>query len=186
MKTQLLNRINTLIITILLLTATSSLYSQEKRKIIEISSSSFIEDFKLRYKFGNEKRLFRINYSFIGANKKDHDGSNYDTNTFNAGFGVGVEFPKNLNDQLEFYYGTELGASVNTGKATINHTIHNYNFSLKGVVGFAYHFNKTLRLGGELTPGIFYDHSETDGNSGNSYGFSIQNSLAEIVLGFSF
>lgn len=184
MKTQNLNFPVTFLFIFLLVTSVFSSSGQEKKKILEVSTPSFTDGFSLRYKFGNTERLFRINYSFLNFSKGDRMGNDYDSNRFGAGIGVGVEFPKNINDKLQVYYGTEVGS------AFINYNDQNkqqsFDISLKGVLGFAYYLNQNLRLGAEITPEIFYKHSKTNSNSKDIYGFSAQSSLAEFVLGICF
>lgn len=145
---------------------------------MEIATTSF-DQFKFRYKFGNENHLFRISTAYLAA----VNVSNSDHSNIGVGVGFGIEFPKKLQEKLSAHYGLEINSKYNYQKRDSNKS---YSIGLEGIFGFSYALNEVLYLGAEITPGIYYYHSETNFNSGNSFGFKIDNSVAEIILGFRF
>jgi len=111
---------------------------------------------------------------------KDNNSNNSD---FGAGIGFGIEFPKKLQEKLFFHYGFQLNSNYRYQKHDSNNM---YSAGVEGILGFSYALNEVLHLGAEITPGIYYNYSKSDFNSGNSIGFGLDNSMAEIVLGFAF
>lgn len=161
-------------------------YSQEKKRVLEISTSTF-DQFSVKYKFGNEKYLFRLSTAYLNGSSTNYSIS--DTNNINSGFGVGIgiEFPNNLNEQLTLYYGPELKTDFYNSTGS-NERIR-YGIGAYGIIGIAWHLNSSIRLGAEISPGVSYEYyKEKDNNDFTTktfrYGFS--NSGAEIVLGFEF
>lgn len=169
-----------------ILITTQYSYSQEKKKILEISTTTF-NQYRIKYKFGNEKHLFRLSTAYINGSSADYSVS--DSKNINAGFGVGfgIEYPTYLNEHLILYYGPEL--RTNFSNSTGDDGRKQYGFGAYGIIGFAWHFNSNIRLGAEVSPGISYDYYNEKNNNNYTtkiirYGFS--NSLAELILGFEF
>ena len=161
-------------------------FSQEKKKVLEISTSSF-DQFIIKYKFGNKKHLFRLSTGYLNGSSSDYSVS--DINDINSGFGIGfgIEFPRNLNDRLILYYGPEL--RTNFYNTTGSNEEIQYGAGVYGILGIACYLNNTIRLGAEISPGIRYDYYRDKNNNNYTskifrYGFS--NSGAELVLGFEF
>jgi len=177
MKTKsLVHYVSVLLLFMLFFTLNS--FAQEKKKAFEISTSSF-DQFKIRYKFGDANHLFRITSTYLSA-VKDNNSDNSD---FGAGVGIGIEFPKKLQEKLSIYYGFELNNNYRYQKHDSNNM---YSVGAGGILGFSYSLNEVLHLGAEITPGIYYNYSKSDFNSGNSIGFGFDNNMAEIILGFAF
>lgn len=161
----------------------SATYSQEKRKILEISTSTF-DQFNIRYKFGNEKMLFRLtSYDLSLSSNKQSETDNH-SNFFKIGAGFGLEFSKQINEKFALYYGPELrGKFLNANDGSNQ---QEYSFSLNAILGFKYLINEHLKLGAELSPGFYYcKHKENEVYS-DQYAFNILDYTAEIVLGFCF
>ena len=160
-------------------------FAQEKIKAFEISTSTF-DQFTLRYKFGNEKHLYRI--SSLALYDKSTELEDYEEriNYLKVGIGFGVEFPKQINDKLSLYFGPECRGSIRNLKYESDNRLV-YGISLIGILGFAYHFNNTIRLGAEILPGFgYYHNNDEDQSFENSFQFDFSNHPAEIVLGFYF
>lgn len=170
--------------TSLFLMMSNTSFSQEKKKVLEISTYSF-EQFSIRYKFGNEKHLFRISSFTLNASSSNVYHSEDPVGNFNVGLGFGIEFPKQINEKLSLYYGPELRGSFYIDNFTQN-TRH-YSVSIRGIFGFSYYFNEIISLGAEIDPGFSYNHdNDTDQTLEESFRFDFLNYGAAIVLGFTF
>ncbi len=155
-----------------------SLLAQEKKKAFEVSTGNF-DQFSLRYKFGNEKYRYRISAFSLNANSYKYYEVEDFHNHLNAGLGFGIEFQKQINENLSVYYGPELRGTFRNKEY--------YSVSLLGILGLAYHFNETIRLGAEINPGIsYYDSSDESQSIEKSFQFNFSNSGAALVLGFDF
>jgi len=184
MKTKNFKHVFTFILVVLFSIASFTAFSQEKRKILEISTYSF-DQFGIRYKFGNENHLFRISSFSTNFNSGKSSISDTESKSIGVGMGIGIEFPKKIKDDLSVYYGSELRGSYNQHKD--NEKTNYYGLSLNGIFGIAYNFNETLRIGAELTPGISYTYNKLeDGYNQKVFRFGIDNYGAAIVLGFCF
>jgi len=157
-------------------------FSQEKKHEIAVGALS-MDQYVVRYKFGNEKRMFRINTtSFTFSNSSNSDFETNDTELA-FGLGLGIEYPKMVNDKLALLY----GFSVSSSFANITDA-DNQQFSFGGgiILGSAYYFNDVLKLGVEIHPGVYYYNSKINGSTSETIGFGIENGWAEINLGFMF
>ena len=67
-----------------------------------------------------------------------------------------MEFPKMINEKLNFYYGFELFGRYDK---TIDVNSYNYSFQGSGIIGFSYYLADFLKLGIEIDPGIYYSSS---------------------------
>ncbi len=166
----------------LLIISSSNSYSQEKQKKLEFGAYN-TDEFSVRYKFGNENRLFRISLLSLGLSSSKVSNEE-DTNTnVNAGIGFGIEFPKQLNEKMTVYYGTELQGQINIKEKKVNQS---YQFALNGILGFTYSFNEVIGLGAEITPGISYNYFNQNDVTSNILKFGFTNQGAALVLSFSF
>lgn len=184
MKSKNFKQLFTFILVLLFSIASFTTFSQDKRKVLEISTYSF-DQFGIRYKFGNENYLFRISSFSTSASFGKSSASDTDSKGLGTGVGIGIEFPKQIKENFTIYYGSELRGSYNQHKYT-DKTNH-YDFSLNGIFGITYNFNEILRLGAELTPGIYYSYNKLEnGNTQKVFRFGIENYGAALVLGFCF
>jgi hypothetical protein len=174
--------IHIVIIFLLLSGINENVFSQEKKQEVSIATSTF-DNFKLRYKFGNEKRLFRLTAGYLTLGNEQRDAIDYDVNEFRAGLAAGMEFPKQINDKLAFIYGFELGGSYNKTKE-----IDKIFYSVRGggILGFSYSFNEVLKLGVELSPRVHYSSNREGDYTVEKFGFGLTSGFAEISLGFEF
>jgi hypothetical protein len=170
------------VVLILSLELTIKAFSQEKKHEIVVGALS-MDQFVVRYKFGNENRMFRINStSFRISNSSNSDFETNDTELA-FGLGLGIEYPKKVNDKLALLY----GFSVSSSFANITDADNQqYSFGGGVILGSAYYFNDVLKLGVEIHPGIYYNNSKTGGTTTEKIGFGAENGWAEINLGFMF
>nr|WP_319267228.1 hypothetical protein [uncultured Draconibacterium sp.] len=157
---------------------------QDKMYEVNVGTSSF-DAFSLRYKFGNENRLFRISTTHLSYQNRDLNGSEEQKKYMSLGLMMGMEFPKwAVKRTVEYYYGFEFGGEFSRAfEVDENH----YTFRVNPVLGVSYYFNKVLKLGVEVSHGLYYqldDYSEN--TTVKNYGFNISNGFAEILLGFRF
>lgn len=179
MKTKFLHHKFAILFVLFLSLSTINSFAQEKIKVLEIITSGFNSSFGVRYKFGNENHLFRLSLLSVDTGseslkvlgKRSH---------FGGSAGVGIEFPVKLNEKLHLYYGPEIRGGLSSNEGHVNH----YNFSVNGILGFAYHLNETLRLGAEMMPGLIYQNMENT-DPYERWQFRMSNS-AMLVFGFSF
>lgn len=155
--------------------------AQQTKKEVGIGTFTF-EQFIMKYKFGNEKRMFRVNAS-ISGNNRNVNNINLDGLEWDAGLNFGIEFPKKVNEKLSWYYGFQAGGLYGAESKS-----NNYQYSVRGesIFGFYYYFNDVLKLGAEITPGLSYRFSEVDNSESSSFRFNIDRSWAEVYLGFEF
>jgi hypothetical protein len=159
-----------------------NVFSQEKKQEVSIATSTF-DNFKLRYKFGNEKRLFRVTASYLTFQHEKRNIPDYDSNKLGVELAAGMEFPKHLNDKLDFICGFDLGGAYNK---IINVENVNYTVRGSGILGLSYSINEVLKFGVEIDPGIYYSLDKEGDSSKDRFGISLSNSFAEINLGFVF
>lgn len=172
---------NFILIIFMILNSSINSFAQEKKKNFEIATTSF-DQFKIKYKFGNEKHLFRISTTYLSATALNSSTDPQNIN-FGAGIGIGVEFPKKLIEKMSLIYGIEFNSNYFYQKQDSNNS---FSVGGYGILGFRYHFNEFVQIGAEINPGIHYHHSKSDFISGNTLGFGFENSTAEISLGFNF
>jgi hypothetical protein len=172
----------------------NSLYSQEKTKSKEVGLYfSNLNAFGIRYKFGNEKHMFRLTALSlnVGTNKSDNgNGNTQDIKTSGAGMRFGIEFPVKITENFNFYYGGELGASYSHYKSEITdndpHTSNSYGGEAGFVLGFAYIINPSISLSAELVPGFNYSYSKLNETKVSAFGFGISNNSAGLTLSYRF
>jgi len=179
MKTKFSHHKFAILFVLLLSLSTTNSFAQEKIKVLEIITSGFNSSFGVRYKFGNENHLFRLSLLSVDTSTESLKVLG-NRSHFGGSAGVGVEFPVKLNEKLHLYYGPELRGGLSSTESHVNR----YNFSVNGILGFAYHLNETLRLGAEVAPSLSYLNMEnTDPHE--IWQFRMSNS-AMLVFGFSF
>src|SRR5665648_1277434 len=96
------------VLLVLIFILLNDLYSQEKTTSKEVGLYfSSLNSFGVRYKFGNEKRMFRLTALSLSAERI----TSPDQNKAGAGLNFGVELPFRITDVFSFYYGPELRSS---------------------------------------------------------------------------
>jgi len=188
-----------LVLTFILL---NSLYSQEKNTSKEIGIYfSNLDAFGIRYKFGNEKRMFRLtalSLSVGNYSTKVVNGTNLDLTRAGAGLNVGVQFPVRITDVFSFYYGGELRGSfshlkANTSPITSN-TMNAFNAGIGLVLGFSHSFQSNITVSAEIVPGFSYSKTVNDNNGTSGatntkttgFGFALDSNAAGITIGYRF
>jgi hypothetical protein len=179
------------VLTFILLT---SLYSQEKTKSKEVGLYfSSLDAFGIRYKFGNEKHMFRITALSlnVASNKSDNgNGQTQDIKTSGAGINFGIEFPVKITDKFNFYYGGELGASYNHYNSEITdndpNTANSYGGEAGFILGFAYSINPSFSLSAEIVPRFYYSYTKQNDTKTSVFGFGFSNNSAALTLGYRF
>lgn len=180
-----------LILTFILL---NGLYSQEKNTLKEVGIyfSSF-DAFGVRYKFGNEKRMFRLTAMSLNIgryNNTDANGSRQELTNVGVGLRAGVEFPVYITDNLMFYYGGELSGTYNHAKnVTSPYNTNVTNATQAGVgfvLGLSHRINSNILLSAEIVPGLFYSDSKTEGVKTTGIGFGLNSNAAGITLSYKF
>lgn len=170
--------------TLFLLILSYTSFSQVKKKAFEISTYNF-DQFSVRYKFGNEKHLFRISTFTLNTKSSHFHFTEEPEKKLRAGLGFGIEYPKQINEKLSFYYGPELRGSFYKYKFTQD--THHYSASIRGILGFSYYFNETISLSAEIDPGFLYNYDSDDNQDiTKSLEFNFLTYGAAIVLGFNF
>ncbi|MDX8341793.1 hypothetical protein SLH46_21520 [Draconibacterium sp. IB214405] len=157
---------------------------QDKMYEVNIGTST-LDAFSLRYKFGNENRLFRISTTHLSYQRNDMTDPEERDKFMNVGIMLGMEFPKwTVRRTVEYYYGFEFGGEFSRSfEVDINY----YTFRANPILGVSYYFNKVLKLGVEISHGFYYQFHDTPGGiTHKNYGLNISNGLAEIQLGFRF
>ena len=179
------------VLTIMLL---NSLYSQEEAKSKEVGLYfSNLNAFGMRYKFGNEKHMFRLTALSlnIGTNKSDNgNGHTQDIKTSGAGIRFGIEFPVKITEKFNFYYGGELGASYSHYKSEITdndpNTANSYGGEAGFILGFAYSINPGISLSAEIVPGFNYSYIKQNETKTSIFGFGFSNNSAGLTLAYRF
>lgn len=176
--------LSTVIISLFLL-ASTTLSAQGKIRVFEIATRD-MGQFQLRYKFGNEHRLFRISaIGFDGVSTNyEVPPNNIKQNHSKMSFGVGLEFPKKLTESMTFHYGFGLD-SYNLLRKYDN-GYRSIGINATGILGFNYKLTDGLRLGAEFQPYIGYNEIKSDIQTIKGTYLNIANSNALIVLGFAF
>lgn len=160
--------------------------SRGQDKIYEVNiGTRNLSSFSLKYKFGNENRLFRVSTTHLSYQNDKLNGSEETSGYMNLGLKLGMEFPKwTVKRKVEYYYGFEFGGEFSR---QFEQDSNNYTLLANPVLGVSYYFNRVLKLSVELSHGFYYQFSEfNEGNSKKDYGFNLSNGLAEIQLGFRF
>jgi hypothetical protein len=168
----------------LFLLASTTLSAQEKIRVFEIATRD-MGQFQLRYKFGNEQRLFRISaIGFEGVSTTYEVHEKIKQNPSKMSFGVGLEFPKKLTETMTFHYGFGLD-SYNLLRKYDN-GYRSFGVNATGILGFNYKLSDGLRLGAEFQPYIGYNEIKSDIQTIKETNLNISSSNALIVLGFAF
>lgn len=169
----------------------SSLYSQERNTTKEVGIYfSNLDAFGIRYKFGNEKHMFRITALSINSGNSNSSGNSTTGASSNSGAGLnlGLQFPISITEDFIFYYGGELqGVFSNTEYTTGNSGIYKYrNAGIGFVIGFSKSFKSNIIVSAEIIPGFRYSKSEQGSMSSESYGFGLDSRSAGITIGYKF
>lgn len=184
-----------LVLTFILL---NDLYSQEKTTSKEVGLYfSSLNSFGVRYKFGNEKRMFRLTaLSLLIQDSKfenmNGDGANQDVTNAGAGLNFGMELPVKITDVFSFYYGPELRGSYNHSKSVNNNYGSSafesdiYKAGIGFIIGFSHSFKSNIQLSAEIVPGISYSHTTSGYGTSKIIGFGLESNAAGITLGYRF
>jgi len=176
----------------------NDLYSQEKTSSKEVGLYfSSLNSFGIRYKFGNEKRMFRLTaLSFSVQDSKfenmnmNGNGGTEDLKNAGAGLNFGLEFPIKITDNFNFYYGGELRGSYNHTKSVLNNAISTDANMVKSgigvIIGFSRSFNSNILVSAEIVPGFSYTRASNGDAISNIIGFGLDSNAAGITVGFKF
>ena len=173
-----------LVLTFILL---NDLYSQEKNTSKEVGLYfSSLNSFGVRYKFGNEKRMFRLTGLSLSAERT----SSPDQNKAGAGLNFGVEFPLRITDVFSFYSGPELSGSYNHQKiysSSFNfNTSDVYNVGFGVILGFSRSFQSNIIVSVEIVPGFSYNKTVSDNIDTTSFAFGLYSNSAALTIGYRF
>lgn len=175
--------LSTVIISLFLL-ASTTLSAQEKIRVFEIATPD-LGQFSLRYKFGNEHRLFRISaIGFDRISRTYEIPDNKKESYYTMGIGIGIEFPKELTEKMTFHYG--FGAGVNNLFRKYDNNYKSLGINASGILGFNYKITNGLRLGAEIQPHIGYSETKSNSQTIKGTNLTISSSNALIVMGFAF
>lgn len=159
----------------------TELRAQDKKKTIEVATFNF-DNFKVRYKFGNEHKMVRLSTAFINGHSTSAS-YNVSTGSIGAGVGIGVEFPKNVAEKLNLVYGVEFEGNYSFFQQNKQHSMLAGSNAILGIV---YNVNQVLQFAAELHPGITYTYTKDVKTTSKTLGFGFNNNLAEFSVGFNF
>ncbi len=173
-----------LVLTFILL---NDLYSQEKTTSKEVGLYfSSLNSFGIRYKFGNEKRMFRLTALSLSVGRTSSPEQNY----AGAGLNFGVELPFRITDVFSFYYGPELRGSFNRQKnytSSFDYSTSDvYNAGIGFILGFSRSFQSNIIVSVEIVPGFSYRKIVSGNVDTTSFGFGLDSNAAGITLGYRF
>jgi len=163
------------------------LYSQEKTTSKEVGLYfSSLNSFGVRYKFGNEKRLFRLTALSLSAEKT----TSPEQNQAGAGLNFGVELPIRITDVFNFYSGPELSGSFNRQKnysSSFDYTVSGvYHVGIGLILGFSRSFQSNIIVSVEIVPGFSYNETVSDNIDTTSFAFGLYSNSAAITIGYRF
>jgi len=152
-----------------LMLLSSSLFSQESKKIIELGfTTRNLTDYGITFRRGTNNSLWRFNAISSNGQILINDNINNNQNTknrdFGAGFQVGKERRTNISNRFELRHGADVGFNYNTSKyktynnnnlLNLDRSNTNYSPKINAVLGFNFIFNSFL-LGAEIQPNIRY------------------------------
>src|SRR5665648_600299 len=171
------------VLLVLIFILLNDLYSQEKTSSKEVGLYfSSLNSFGVRYKFGNEKRMFRLTALSLSAERT----TSPDQNKAGAGLNFGVELPFRITDVFSFYYGPELRSSFNHQKIYYTsfdyNSINEYNVGIGMILGFSRSFQSNIIVSVEIVPGFSYNKIVSDNVDTTSFGFGLYSNSAAITL----
>ncbi|HZK94029.1 MAG TPA: hypothetical protein VFC67_07465 [Prolixibacteraceae bacterium] len=175
------------VLLVLIFILLNDLYSQEKTSSKEVGLYfSSLNSFGVRYKFGNEKRMFRLTALSLSAERT----TSPDQNKAGAGLNFGVELPFRITDVFSFYYGPELRSSFNHQKIYYTsfdyNSINEYNVGIGMILGFSRSFQSNIIVSVEIVPGFSYNKIVSDNVDTTSFGFGLYSNSAAITIGYRF
>lgn len=182
------------ILLILSITILNGVYSQEKNTSKEVGLYfSNLDAFGFRYKFGNEKRMFRITALALSiGNLKYTESTDFNLNVKDAGaaLNLGLEFPVKIKDNFSLYYGGELRGSYNHNYYTRNnmssYDVNYFSAGIGFILGFSYHLKSNIVLSAEIVPALNYNQNVNSGVSNETVGFGLDSNAAGITLSYRF
>jgi hypothetical protein len=175
-------------LTLVSLTAKAQDVSSKTREIgFNLSGSQF----GVRFKTGNEKRLFRVTLLSLYGNSQWSESSSTksSSNQQGVGFNIGFEKRKSIGDNLSFYLGSDLLTSIDSYKSKMGTADDVYNNStisagIGFVMGINFKLSDRINISTEVVPSVIYSHrkneSETQfgdtesSSNGINYGLSTQ------------
>jgi len=172
----------------------SSLYSQERNTTKEVGIYfSNLDAFGIRYKFGNEKHMFRITALSInfGNSNSNANGTTVENTNSGAGLNIGFELPVNITENFTFYYGGELSGAFGHFKYSshdteTSSTSNTTNTGIGFVLGFSHRINANILISAEIVPGLHFYRTENGSNEDSGYGFGLYSNAAGITLSYRF
>lgn len=151
---------------------------------------SGLNSFSLQYRWGNERRLYRLQGSIGGSSQTSNQtvtpsnsssNNSYSPLNINCGLSFSILKTKLISEKFNLMYGSYFGLgysfnqSVNensnaTNTSTIKNKSQNYSASIGLVLGAAYKINSSFLLYGEIDPGISdtYSNLQTEYTSSAS------------------
>lgn len=184
METQKRNSTLSIIVVGIMMLLSTTLTAQERVRVFEIATPD-LGQFSLRYKFGNEHRLFRISaIGFDRISRTYEVPENKTENFYNMGIGIGIEFPKELTEKMTFHYG--FGAGVNNLFRKYDNNYKSLGINASRILGFYYKITNGLRFGAEIQPHIGYSETKSNSQTIKGTNLTISSSNALIVMGFAF
>lgn len=169
-------------------------WAQEANKVHELGLyTENLDDFGLRYKFGDENLLYRITSTVLDFNKITYEDSPYDSEltSFGMSFAVGLEKHKSLDERLAFYYGPELAFEFNHQKTEDDSNDlptkqSVFGFQLGAILGVRYAFTEQLSLSAEFVPGLGYARSDDGSDIDKAWSFSFESNQLGLTLAYRF
>ena len=185
-------------------------FSQEthtKSNEIGVNFSN-LNNFGLRYKFGNGKTYYRMTTLLLGGSISNSKSDSYKNNgnSIGLGLGIGIEKRKSIIDKLGFLYGLDidLSYSVSNNKSkssdgSIMRTQQQWNISpgLSIVLGIYCKLSNDFSISAELAPSVSYNTSESNTknpannnfdtrSTSKNFQFGLSNSSASFTLAYTF
>ena len=161
-----IQKMKKLLLVLLGISMSCFLIAQEtvKQKEIGLIFNDF-NNFGMAFKVGTNKSMWRFNTLMLSGNQMNYkrDSVTDWRNDISFDIRVGKEFRKNIVDNFDFRYGTDLlfryATSQYVNSAAQKRII--YNFGVNLVFGFDYVINDKIVLGAEMLPSFVYSKGVT-------------------------
>lgn len=160
----------------------------EKIRSIGVFFSS-LDNFGLRYKFGNHNRLFRITALHLFMNDTEYPSGSFSKITSaGAGLNFGVEIPISLTDQFDFFYGGQIGVNYGYRRFVASTITREQNLGANGglIAGFNFHTKSSIVFSIEIVPSFSYFRHKSESFKSDSFAIDINNSWAGITIAYTF
>lgn len=189
-----------------------NVYSQNSNKQHEVGIGfNNLDNFEFFFKTGTEKSLWRFNYLYTSGSQYESetpdDSTSSTSSSFGGGLKIGNEFHIAQSGKLDFYIGGDLGLTyskstneyeyINNGETfTTENLSRVFKPGLDGIIGLSYAINTNIRLGVELSPGIYYQFvknssksstmDEPNENKRKTFGYNLSSNSAKLTLACRF